>query len=498
MSQLSYDQQASPAALPKAGRRVAGGCIALFMLPFLAAGLSVIAVGVRELRRGGGTQQWLVPIVVGAVFTAFAAGFVAIAFIAMRSASRDVAARAQNPEQPWRWRKEWIDGVIVDRSGPAAAFLFIFSIVWNAIAFLITFVLFTSAFQQQHAVAFVLIFPAIGVFLMVAAVYQLLRRRKFGVSRLMLDHMPITPGSTFRGDVDARVSDSPENGFQVRIMCVHRVTTGGSRSRSTSETIIWADEQTVAAGSAMRSPVGTRVPFTFTIPADARPSDERMPNDEIVWRIGVKAELPGIDYAATFEVPVFATGDAPHAQTRFAVAPAAAATWTPSAESHIAIGPVSEGGEEIRVTTRAKGSEMFGLAVFALVWFGVVGLMFAMGVFFFAVLFALFGCVVVLAIADNYLGRTIIRASRTALLLRRSYPFGLKFERTIDPAEIESITSNLALSSQTAASLYTVDVTIRGGMHYNAARAIRERSDAEMLAVRLLRDIGRGERQTGM
>jgi hypothetical protein len=44
--------------LPKTGRRLAGGCTAVFMLPFLAAGISVIAVGVRELRGGGGTQQF--------------------------------------------------------------------------------------------------------------------------------------------------------------------------------------------------------------------------------------------------------------------------------------------------------------------------------------------------------------------------------------------------------------------------------------------------------
>ena len=499
MSQPSYDQPAA-SSLGSAGSRVAAGCIAVFMLPFVAAGVGMIFLGIRELRRGQPTQQWLVPLLAGAAFATFATGFVGVAFTAMRSAARDVVARASNPQQPWRWRKEWVDGVIVDRGGPTSAYLFVFAIVWNAISFGITYVLFSNGVfhQKQPVVWFVLIFPVIGAFLMVGAVYQLLRRRKFGVSRLLLDHIPIVPGTAFRGDIDARVNDSPENGFHIRLMCVHRVTTGSGRSRSTHETIVWADEQTVNAGAAMRSPVGTRIPFTFTVPADARPSDERLSNDEIVWRVAVTAELPGIDYAATFEVPVFATGDSPHAQTHYAVTAAAASAWSPARESRIAIEPLAEGGEEIRVATRAKGSEMFGLLVFALVWFGVVGVMIAQGVFFFSLVFALFGSVVLLAILDNYVGTTVVRASRNGLLLRRRYPFGIKFDRNIRADEVESITSNLALSSQSAASLYTVDVTVRGGMHWNAARAIRERSDAEMLAARLLRDIGRGEPQTGM
>lgn len=499
MSQLSYDQPPSADALPKAGRRAAGACITIFMLPFAAAGIAMMALGIREFRRGQPTTQWVIPLLFGAVFVTFAAGFVAISFAAMRNATRDVVARAQNPEQPWRWRKDWVDGVIVDRSGPAAAFILIFAIIWNALSFPIVLLMFRNgAFAAQRAAYVVLIFPVIGAFLMATAIYQMLRRHKYGVSRLMLDHMPLAPGSTFRGDVDVRLQDSPENGFQVRLTCVHRLTTGSGKSRSTNETILWAEEKVVSSGAAMRSPVGTRVPLTFTIPADARPSDERLPNDEIVWRVSVAAEVPGIDYAATFEVPVFATGDTPHAPMQFAVATAAAASWAPSRESRIAIEPLAEGGEEIRVSTRAKGGEVIGLFLFALIWYGVIAIMIAQGVVLFSLIFIAFGSFVLLAILDNFLGRTIIRASRDALLIRRRYPFGLKFDRRVTPADIESITSNLALSSQTAASMYNVDVTVRGGAHLNAARAIRERSDAEMLAARLLRDIGREPRQTGM
>src|SRR5438046_665586 len=93
MASLSYDQRAM---------RVGFGCIAVFMLPFLAAGVSVIFVGVREYSSGVATQQWLIPILAGFAFTIFALGFAAMPLYAMRRAKADAGALQQ--------------GVIVDRS----------------------------------------------------------------------------------------------------------------------------------------------------------------------------------------------------------------------------------------------------------------------------------------------------------------------------------------------------------------------------------------------
>src|SRR5438477_451554 len=55
------------------------------------------------------------------------------------------------------------------------------------------------------------------------------------------------------------------------------------------------------------SPVGMRVPFAFDLPADAPSSDLSKPNDLVLWQLAVAAEMPGIDYKAAFELPVFVT-----------------------------------------------------------------------------------------------------------------------------------------------------------------------------------------------
>jgi hypothetical protein len=262
--------------------------------------------------------------------------------------------------------------------------------------------------------------------------------------------------------------------------------TGSGRNRSTREDILWADEQSVSSGAAMRNPLGTRIPFTFTIPDEARPSDERNSSDCIVWRIAAKAEMSGIDYAAEFQFPVVSTGEHPHAPREFAVASASAASWVPSEASHIAITPLPEGGEEICVRTHARAREVFGMFFFTMIWYGFVALMIAVHApVIFPILFGLFGLVMLFAILDSLFGRSIIRTSHNGLVLRRAYPFGLGTGRSIEPSQIESISSNLALASQSASSMYTVDVTLTGGEHVQAAKAIRERSDAELLAARV-------------
>ena len=164
-------------------------------------------------------------------------------------------------------------------------------------------------------------------------------------------------GATFHGDVDTHVKESPENGFVLRLMCVRRVVTGSGRNRSTDEKVLSADEQRVSASAAMRNPLGTRIPFTFTVPGDAQPSDERVSSDMIVWRLAVTAEVPGINYASDFQFPVFASGEQPHAPIEFAVATVSATAWVPSPESRIVLTPLRKAAMRF-ASIRAPGERI--------------------------------------------------------------------------------------------------------------------------------------------
>src|SRR6185503_2586845 len=80
--------------------------------------------------------------------------------------------------------------------------------------------------------------------------------------------------------------------------------------QTTTEHIRWQEEQRVR-GTAVRDyrGIGATIPVDFAIPADARGTDESMPRNTIIWRLSVSASLPGVDYAAAFDVPVYYTED---------------------------------------------------------------------------------------------------------------------------------------------------------------------------------------------
>src|SRR5205085_6928441 len=132
-----------------------------------------------------------------------------------------------------------------------------------------------------------------------------------------------------------RLKDRPENGVVITVACVHRITTGSGKSRSTNEEMLWSSELTVAGASTMQTMEGLRVPFSIGIQGDARECDISDSNNEIVWRLNAKADLPGIDYAAQFDIPVFRTAETPHEVRRFQPNEMEVASWTPAAQSAI-------------------------------------------------------------------------------------------------------------------------------------------------------------------
>lgn len=477
-----------PLRIGPQGSRAGLGCTALFALPFLAAGGWVIVIGVRALMRHAPTTEWLVPMGVGLAFVAVPVTMVAAAASMQRRAAAAAALREQHPDAPWLWRREWAEGVLLDQLAPGALFLFLFALVWNGISIPLLVVVFRNAQRHDPKILFALLFPAIGVGLIAAAGYQILRRQKYGVSRCRLDRVPVTPGSEFRGEIETRIEETAGHGVVLRLTSIRRTTTGSGKNRSTTEAILWRDEQTVGSAWLARSPVGTRVPFRFTLPADAQPTDERNPSDVFLWRLDVSADVEGIDFAARFELPVFNEGSSPNAVRQFAGDDSAAASRSPQPDSRITITQEPGGGEQIVVGTRARPADFVGLVLFATVWFGVTALMFKLHApLFFPLIFALFGISIVLALLDNWVGRSIIRISSSNLSARREWFRGLGLTRTVPLGTLESIASSVAMTSGggSGTPYYSVDAVLKGGKRMRIAMGIRDRRDAEMIAARL-------------
>ncbi|HEX8153551.1 MAG TPA: hypothetical protein VF698_10515 [Thermoanaerobaculia bacterium] len=281
---------------PDAARWLAFGCAAVFAAPFVLFGLGFFVMGV--------TSRQPAAMLFGAVFSLVGVMAVLAVWYSTKKMRETLVLRAKYATTPWLWREDWAAGR-ADETKNASVALLAFSLFW--LAFCAPFVYFVT--RQPPAETFVWIFigifPLVGLLMLFGAVYQLLRRRKYGLSVCRLNQVPIEPGTALRGEIHARVSDIPTDGFKLHLKCVRRITTSSGKSSTTREELQWDEQRTIPPHAIPRGFDGMRLPFTFNIPASAPPTDIHNPRDAMVWRLEVKAEVPGVDYAANFDVPVF-------------------------------------------------------------------------------------------------------------------------------------------------------------------------------------------------
>ena len=299
---------ATPALRSRGATWGAAAFMALFGVSFTCFGVLGLVMGIKGTAMGQ-HNAW-VGLLVGALFTiiglAFDVGVVAV----FRIAKRELRITAQYPGQPWMLNKAWAAGRSVDDSGASAIGAWIFAGLWNAIS-LPSFVLALNKGDAGHMIWVIALFPLVGAGLLMAAIYLTARRMKFGKCVLEFQRVPGRIGGWLAGTIRTSASLDSSDGIHLQLKCVNRITTGAGKNSSTSEYVLWQDRQTLA-GRVPREGVGLALPGSFAIPADClatRPGSR----DEILWRLVAWTPEPGIDFKATFTVPVFEVpgGEAP-------------------------------------------------------------------------------------------------------------------------------------------------------------------------------------------
>jgi hypothetical protein len=148
---------------------------------------------------------------------------------------------------------------------------------------------------------------AVGLFFMLGAVFMTLRLRRFGVSVLTLDVAPQV-GGRLRGRVTSSV-DVTASEWRLMLHCVETIKVAGSSTGSASQrTSIerWKFETTLP-GEAYS--VGQGVPVDIAIPEDAlalRDPIERVRKKRgtLLWALALRGKRDGLDYLASFEIPM--------------------------------------------------------------------------------------------------------------------------------------------------------------------------------------------------
>jgi hypothetical protein len=420
------------------------------------------------------------------IFTGAGVGIVAKGFLSSHKVAEQDALENSHPQEPWRWNSDWQEGQI--RASGKAQFILpaVMAVFWNLVSTPLLFVIPEEFFDKGNKLALIgLVFPVVGIGLAIWAIRAFVRWKKFGDSVFEMTTYPGVIGGKLAGRIVTSVDLNPTEGFHLTISCVNRVTTGSGKNRRTSERVLWQQKRHLLREPLDWDPTKSEIPVLFAIPFDVDPTEKRSDSDEVVWRLQLAAEVPGVDYAVQFDVPIFRTADSkqdfeleerPYAELE--------APWDPAkalADDRI-FEEISPKGNRLYVfpAARHKGAAV-ALTSFFLVWAGFTWLIGHLGAgILFTGVFGFFAALIFLGVVTLWFERRTIEIGTQALVLRGEM-LGVGRTRTIPRTLITSIRPVRGMQSGNKL-YYQVKIETQGGKSHVAANRIGSLSLARQIS----------------
>jgi hypothetical protein len=462
------------------------GCLSLFALPFAAVGLWM-AVLIFSSLWSAEPIRWEklgFYLIFALVFGGAGCGLIVAGVFGRRNWRRTEQHKTLHPDKPWLHREDWAAGEVRSAAGPTLIFSLGFAFFWNLISLPLLFILPGEVLDKGNRLALIgLVFPLVGLGLLVWAIRSLIRWRKFGRARLALDTLPGSIGGLLIGMVHTGAMLRPEAGFTMTLDGVQRRTTGSGKNRRTSEAIFHQESRTLPQAQVGLGADGSTLPVRFAIPAEAPPTDDSDPKNCFLWRLTITAEIPGVDYLSAFEVPVFRTGEQ-------SVGVVAAGMVTPGENDEqlltragVRLRQEAEGLAIELPMARHKGAAL-GLTAFGAIWSGAIALMLAKEVPLpFVAIFALGDLLIAYGILSLwfYAVRIVVRPGE---LIRRGGLFGLGRRRSWLAPEIAALQPKTGMQSGRKL-FYDLQLVPQGGRAKVIAHNLDSRAQAEAIARRI-------------
>jgi hypothetical protein len=230
----------------------------------------------------------------------------------------------------------------------------------------------------------------------------------------------------------------------------------------------------------------------FEIPAGLPPTDDRDPHDAVVWTLSVGAAVRGIDYADTFEVPVFVTGDPPlsdaerealrfrrHAQARAHV----------PATALYRVGSTARGGRVFSFTPRTSPTAALGAVVATAACWGATWWLLDRGVTIGAGIVAVVALLLTAGTVVALFHRSSVEIEGETVTLRHRV-VGFGTTRRFEARRISDVRARVV--GEGNAQSWEVEVHTRDGGPYSAAAHFTSQRDADFVAEQLRQAIGGG------
>lgn len=376
--------------------------------------------------------------------------------------------------------KHWARGEVPAGEKRKVFGLFMVALLWNALTVPALLALPSELKKGNYAILVILLFAFVGVVLIGLMVYTVVQYLRYGESVLQLATVPGGLGGVLGGAVRTRVViESPED-VALTLRCSRLITTGSGKNRRTSRKVVW--EQTRHGTELLRDEQGlTAIPVEFNIPYDCPETDDSDPDNRVEWDLDVHADVPGVDFQASFAVPVFMIETSNPQQTRESVSVAGEHSaedfrWIEAAGLRIT--PVGDDGLMIVVPRCRSWSAVIVLSVLNLVMAGAVALIIAEGIYWALAPAGLFGFFFVYGWLKSVLWHSRFRVEPEQVTLYSGW-LGEAHRFTVSPEDVEEIklTANGAGPS---GEIFDLEV-LRDGKSHVLASSLPNRDVAERL-----------------
>ena len=424
-----------------------------------------------------------------ALFTGVGIGFIFGGIWAAGRVEKDEKRTELNPDAPWLWKEEWSEGRIAATGKSQFLLPCIMAVFWNLISTPLLFFLPEEVLQKGNNLALIgLIFPIVGFGLLVWAGRALIRWLKFGDSVFEMSTFPGVIGGQLAGRILTSVNLKPANGFLLGLSSINKVTSGTGDNRSTSERILWQQEQRIEREAAEYDPTRSEIPVRFTIPYSSSPTDSAEADNVFLWRLQVDSDVPGVDFHATFEVPVFQTLESrSQVENEDEDRGGWATEKVPAidlSQHGIHLDLLSTGGQRLTISAaRHKGTATM-LTLFMALWLGFNYLLIHLEApIFFPIIWGLFSLLISVGVLDLWFERRTIEVHSDRLQLLGG-SFGLSRPREIQRSQIQEIAPIRGMQSGNKL-YYRIQITTADDKKYIAATKLENLSLAKALIEKL-------------
>lgn len=382
---------------------------------------------------------------------------------------------ADQPDSPWLWRPDWARGTIVFSSKATMWTAIVVATLWNLLAVPLWILL--SDMLPAKAKSFGLlrlVVPLVGLALVWWAVRAAIRWRKYGESTFHMGSVPGVIGGQLAGVIQTSIRiRRPEHGFRLTLTCLRTVSSGDTTSQETA----WEDEQIVAHDILQDRDERSAIPVLFQIPYDCQPTAKTSSGTDTNWRLQVTAKMPGVDYKAIFDVPVFKTeaSDPNFVADRSAIepytVPADPARDLRDAGVRKVASPLRDGCRFVFPMARNLGAAVF-LTLFSLVWSGSIVFMRRFEVpIFFPIVFGAFDVLILACTLYVWFYRSVVDVSSQGIEVSGGL-FGLGRRHWIESPDVAKIETARGMRYGPQV-YYNVIIVRTNGKRVTAGREIR-------------------------